>query len=392
MRLLLVGNYEPDAQQSMQRYAVWMERVLAERGHRVTVVRPEPYFSRLTRHPGLGKYLGYLDKFVLFPRRLRRLAKEHDLVHVLDHSNSMYLRAVEATPNLITCHDVLAIRAARGDFPEFPTGWSGRRLQRWILAGLARARNVVCDSASSAADLNALTGETGAHISVTPVALNWKYQPADAMPCGLAERLGLGPGEPYLLNVGGNQWYKNRAGAVRIFARLAERPEYSKAKLVLAGKPWTAALRSAVEQEGLSRRVIEAVDATNEELQALYSHAVALLFPSIKEGFGWPILEAQACGCPVITTGRPPMDEVAGDAAIFIEPENPQAAADAIADGLLRREELRAAGFRNLARFDETAIARQYCRLYEEILGLQSAAKPELSSAAVIAESPREGR
>jgi glycosyltransferase involved in cell wall biosynthesis len=178
----------------------------------------------------------------------------------------------------------------------------------------------------------------------------------------------LWAGERYFLHVGGNQWYKDRAGVLRVFARLAEMDEFSTAKLVLAGKPLTAELRKAIREKRLEGRVTEAVGATNEELQVLYGSALALLFPSREEGFGWPILEAQACGCAVIATRRPPMTEVAGEAAIFIDPADPKAAAAAIAAGLRGREQLRAAGFENLKRFDEKAIADQYCAFYFAIL------------------------
>jgi len=388
MRILLVANYEPDGQQSMRRYAAWLERMLNARGHQVTISRPQPFFSRLSPRSGLGKYLGYLDKFVFFPPRLRRLARGHDLVHILDHSNSMYLGAVRRLPNLITCHDVLAIRAARGDFPDYPTGWPGRLLQKWILSGLRRARHIVCVSAKTAADLKALSGEAGATVRVIPNALNWNYSAVAAMPAELAGRLHLDSGVPYLVHVGGNQWYKNRAGAVRIFAHLIRYAEFAGAKLLLAGKPWTAALRIVVREEGLADRAIEAEGLSNEDLQALLSHAAALLYPSLEEGFGWPIIEAQACGCPVITTCRPPMSEVAGAAAILIDPADPAAAAGVIAIGLNRRDELRAAGFRNVERYRESGIAPQYCALYEEIVAAGTVAQPAgLGSAAVPARS-----
>jgi glycosyltransferase involved in cell wall biosynthesis len=374
MRILLVANYEPDGQESMLRYAAWLERTLKARGHQITLAEPRAFFSLLVRSPELKKYSGYLDKFLLFPSRLGRLVRSHDLVHVLDHSNSMYLRTVRRKPNLITCHDVLAIRAARGEFPEAHTGWSGRLLQRWILSGLRGARHVLCVSGKTASDLKVLieaSGEAGtknAELRVIYNALNWEYRPGAALPAQLASRLGLRPGERYFLHVGGNQWYKNRAGVLRIFARLVEMDEFSTARLVMAGKPLTAGLRETIRTERLEGRVIEAVDATNEDLQALYGNALALLFPSLEEGFGWPILEAQACGCAVIATSRPPMTEVAGEAAIFIDPADPHAAATAIAVGLRGRDLLCAAGFKNLERFAEETIADQYCAFYDTIL------------------------
>ena len=375
MRILLVANYEPDEQQSMLRYAIWLDRTLKSRGYSITLARPRPFFSKSGWSRVSRKYLGYLDKFVLFPPQLRRVARAHDLVHVLDHSNSMYLRTVRRKPNLITCHDLLAIRAAQGEFPESPTGWTGRLLQRWILSGLLEARHVLCVSTKTADDLRAETANAaegvGRNVDVRVVhnTLNWKFEPGVALAGDLVSRLGLRPGEPYLLHVGGNSWYKNRAGAVRIFARLALIPEFSAARLVLAGEPWTRVLRDVIREEQLGERVIEATDVTNAELKALYGNALAMLFPSLEEGFGWPILEAQACGCPVITTQRPPMPEVAGEGAIFIDPADPEAAATAIALGLKSRARLQAEGFRNLGRFDQEAIANKYCAFYESILG-----------------------
>lgn len=373
MRFLLVGNFRSDTQQSMLRYGAWLERSLAARGHQVKLVAPRPFFARLSHNSVWSKYLGYVDKFVLFPPRLRRMAKGFDLVHVLDHSNSMYLRAVRGTPSLITCHDVMAIRSARGEIAATRTRWSGRIYQRWILSGLRGARHVLCVSSKTASDLRVLTGENGAEVRVVSSPLNWGYRPSTTIPADLAARLGFRPGQPFLLHVGGNQWYKNRLGVLRLYARMVAMPEFSDSRLVLAGKPWSTAMRELIRADQIGDRVIELVGVTNEDLQALYSNALALLFPSLEEGFGWPILEAQACGCPVITTGRPPMTEVAGEAAIFIDPADPEAAARTIAAGLQNREQLIASGFRNQERFNEEKIVDQYCAYYAEILGRASA-------------------
>jgi len=352
----------------MPRYARWLERALRERGHQVTLVRPQPFFARLSRHPARIKYLGYLDKFLLFPLRLRRMSRDFDLVHVLDHSNSMYLKDVRNTPSVITCHDVLAIRSARGDFPNVSVGWSGRLLQRWILSGLRAARNVICVSEKTSVDLRALAENDGQRQRTIYNALNWDFRPGLALPADLAARVGVQTGERYILHVGNNNWYKNRVGLLRIFARLVKNPEYSDLRLILAGAPPSSEMEAVVAQKGLEERIVRAIRISNHELQALYCNAHALLFPSHEEGFGWPILEAQASGCPVITTGRPPMTEVAGEAAILIDSNDPVAAAATIADGLRRRDSLREAGFRNLARFDEQKIVDGYCAFYADVL------------------------
>jgi glycosyltransferase involved in cell wall biosynthesis len=380
MRILLVGNYEPDQQQSMARYAQWLLGALKARGCTVLLMRPVPWFSRLAvgplRRAAVIKYLGYVDKYLIFPKQLRTAARQFDLVHICDHSNSMYLRATSDVPAVITCHDVLAIRSARGEFPAAKTGWSGRLLQAWILRGLKRAQNVICVSRKTAEDLLRLRGHSAADMRVKVIfnPLNWGYQPQAEMPDGFRKQLGLAAGEAYFLHVGGNQWYKNRPAVVRIFRELATMPEYSTAKLVMAGKPLPASLKAlidGIDGSELADRVIAVIGISNEELQALYSHALVLIFPSLEEGFGWPIVEAQACGCPVATTGRAPMTEVAGEAAIFFNPEDAAGAANAIRDGLVHREALRAAGLHNVERFAEGKIVEQYRDFYASVLAGQ---------------------
>jgi glycosyltransferase involved in cell wall biosynthesis len=374
LRILLVGNYEPDQQQSMARYAKWLLSALKARSCTVLLMCPVPWFSRLAvgplRKAAIIKYLGYVDKYLIFPKQLRTAAKQFDLVHVCDHSNSMYLRAVSraCVPAVITCHDVLAIRSARGEFAAAKTGWSGKLLQAWILRGLKRARNVICVSQKTAEDLLRLTGQRGARVGVILNPLNWNYKPQAEMPEALRARLGLAASESYFLHVGGNQWYKNRPAVVQIFRELAAMPEYATAKLVMAGKPLPASLKALIDASELADRVIAVIGISNEELQALYSHALALIFPSLEEGFGWPIAEAQACGCVVAATGRAPMTEVAGEAAIFFDPEDAVGAASAIRDGLVHWEALRAAGLRNVERFAEETIVEEYRDFYDSAL------------------------
>jgi glycosyltransferase involved in cell wall biosynthesis len=167
--------------------------------------------------------------------------------------------------------------------------------------------------------------------------------------------------------VGGNQWYKNRLGVLRLFAELIKHTAYQEHQLVLAGKPWTNEMRAMVARLGIQDRVIERVEVSNEQLRALYSRAAALLFPSLSEGFGWPIAEAQACGCPVITTNRPPMTDVGGEAAIYIDPRAPADGAKHIANALTERVGWIKAGLINARRFSTEAMVVGYERCYAEL-------------------------
>jgi glycosyltransferase involved in cell wall biosynthesis len=120
-------------------------------------------------------------------------------------------------------------------------------------------------------------------------------------------------------------------------------------------------------------------ELSNEQVCAAYSCARLLLFPSVAEGFGWPIAEAMACGCPVVTTDEPPMTEVGGDAAFYI-PKRPSrdserwarhAAEQVIALLMLDEKTLvrnREQGLEQVARFDADAALTTYERLYRRVL------------------------
>merc|ERR1711912_68703 len=99
-----------------------------------------------------------------------------------------------------------------------------------------------------------------------------------------------------------------------------------------------------------------------------YSSATALLFPSLQEGFGWPIIEAQACGCPVFTSNRPPMTEVGGEAALYINPNNPETAAKKIASILPRLADFKEKSILNAQRFTTEKMLSSYSQVYRKVI------------------------
>lgn len=383
MRILLIGNFAPDRQESMQRFGDLLARGLAERGHEVSTWAPEPRLVRLLpryRYGGPAKFVGYVDKFILFPRRVRRrraLAKQADVVHILDHANAVYAPHFPGRPLLATVHDLLQIRAARGEFPQQRVSALGRRYQAWILRHIARLPHVAVPSQQVGQELVRLIGFPASRITPIPHGLNFPYQrlPLRSARAALARRLSEGglpasalasDGPGFILNVGGGQWYKNRPGLLQIYAELRRRLEPSP-RLVLVGKPLAPELATQVTRLGLQHDVVQLGRVSEQELQALYTLAEALLFPSWHEGFGWPVAEAQACGCPVITSDRAPMTEVGGDAALYIDPANPRLAAERIAALWPRRRELGERGLARSARWTTTDMMDRHVELYETL-------------------------
>ncbi len=370
MKVLLVGNYAPDRQDSMQIYASMLEEGLRARGHEVHLLRPPAVLgARVAESSPMFKWLGYTDKFLLFRRELRRAASNADVIHLCDHSNAMYVTALARRPHVVTCHDLLAIRSAMGHFPENQVSLTGRIFQRLIARGLRQARALLCVSAKTRDDLRQYLAIPEGRLHVVPNALHWPYKPLSADACApLLASIGLRPGEPYFFHIGGNHWYKNRGAAIEIFAELRKLPQYAAARLVMAGGAIKPELQAIAQKHGVGDALVEIAGASQEQLQALYSCALATLFPSLEEGFGWPILEAQACGCPVVTTDRPPMNEVGGDAAILIDPAKPDAAAQTIARALRDTAGIRAAGLGNAASYTTDRMLERCEVLYHEVM------------------------
>ena len=367
MRILLLGNYAHDEQESMQRFATCLAQALTRAGHQVRLLRPPAVVGQLwpSGH-GVGKWLGYVDKFGPFPFVLRSAAQQADVVHICDHANAFYTGQLRLVPHVVTCHDLLAVRSALGQIPQNPTRWTGRQLQGLILKGLSQAQHVACVSDATRDDLLRIVTIGEHRVSRVYNSLNYPYSRMDAgQAASRLAKLGVDPGQPFVLHVGGNQWYKNRLGVLRIFSHLRKLTPAVKLKMVMAGKPWTAEMRRFVAENELASVALELTAVADEDLRALYSTATLLLFPSLEEGFGWPIVEAQACGCPVATSKRSPMDEVAGDAAIYVDPENPAAAAATLKQGLDRLPG-REASLRNAARFGHGMID-EYVALYEKV-------------------------
>lgn len=352
-----------------------LHRALKDFGFSVSIVQPQA--AILSRLPGipasLAKWIGYIDKFVLFPRTLRKLESqfpEGAIYHVVDHGNAPYLEWLRTKPHIVTCHDVLAIRSALREIPENQTSWSGRIFQKWILRNLKSCSMVACVSHQTEREVRRLTGLRPEQTIVIPHALNYDFRPirseeAASILAPVWKETGIAAPPRYFFHVGGTQWYKNREGVIDIFARL--RKTNPAASLVIAGKPNTLEITQRIISTGCQEHIHYVGEVTSEELNALYSQAEALLFPSLAEGFGWPIIEAQAAGCPVFTTGHPPMTDIGGKGARYFDPKDVDEAARMVEIALLDRDEIVRQGFENSARYTLDAMTAAYVRLYESV-------------------------
>jgi glycosyltransferase involved in cell wall biosynthesis len=379
MKVLLIANYAPDGQKSMLAFKRVLERELPKTGCDVRVLAPASRVLAIPHARRWSKWLGYVDKFIVFIPALARQVRWADVVHVADHSNAMYVRWIRSKPNLVTCHDVIAVQAAKGMVDGWNVSWTGRQFQRLISRGLALTDLIACVSDMTRRELLALGLAEEQRVMTVTNGLNDDFSPVAAEMAGrLIARFGLAPAQPYLLHVGLDLARKNRMAVIRTFVALQERAAAAGTqamveRLVFVGPELVAEQQQLLQARGLADRVIVLQGVSHEELRALYAGATALVFPSLQEGFGWPVIEAQACGCPVFASDLPPMNEIGSEAAVFIDPNDPDAIAAAIEGAASKLGEMRRLGIENAARYSAGQMAANYVAAYRRAIAQRKA-------------------
>lgn len=246
--------------------------------------------------------------------------------------------------------------------PEFYAPGILLRLNALLIKGLRSAARTICVSECT----RELTAERfkldRSRMHVVYNGVGAQYQPQDAALARrlVAERYGLH--EPFLLYLGKIESRKNIVRLLQAFDQF-RREAREPVKLVLAGRrsPMTQGIDETLDELGLRAHVVEMGYVPDADLPLLYGAAQMFLFPSLWEGFGIPVIEAMACGTPVITSNLSSLPEVSGDAALLVDPYRVEDIAAAMLklwqDEALRAD-LRERGLRNARRFswDKTAL------------------------------------
>jgi glycosyltransferase involved in cell wall biosynthesis len=286
----------------------------------------------------------------LLPRILDR--EQPDLCHYTNFLAPFR----ESRPYVVTVHD-MGLEALRGCHPL-----AKRLYTRNLIPGVARgARLVLTNSEYSKWEIVRWLGIPESRIRVTPLAASPDFHPAD-MP--------LPQANPYFLFVGNLEPRKNLNRLVDAFARLGDIGQ----QLWIVGNDWYRAgdIHRHVRELGIESRVRFLGYVRRDELPGLYRGATAFVYPSLLEGFGMPVVEAMASGTPVITSNNSGLKEVAGDAAILIDPldvEEMSRRMREVAESADLRASLSSRGLRRAAQFSWESTAALTLEAYREAAG-----------------------
>ncbi len=294
--------------------------------------------------------------------------KEIDLLH------SPYFAAplVPNLPTVVTIHDVIPMV-----LPHYGSSIHARAYLGLVSTAVRRGRAVITVSEAAKRDIVSALGIPAERIHVIYNAVDGSLQQVRDAAALERVRDAHRITEDFVLYFGGFDERKNVARIVRAF-QAARSSFHRPCQLVLAGSlnlvgqhPLYPDPRPLVRQLGLENQVIITGRISEEEKGALYSAASAFVFPSLYEGFGIPVLEAMACGTPVITSNSSALPEVAGDAALTVDPSSVEAIADAmirlINDAELR-EEMKRRGSRRVREFRWEASALKTLDVYRQVL------------------------
>ena len=384
MKIIFLNHHTFFTGYSMRRYSQFLKEGMANRGHDTQIWAPKPILAHKFTPKSLNKWMRYLDQFLLFPVIFIIRSKNHPkntLYVLIDQALGMWMPMLKHKKHVVHCHDFIALKSSLGIIKENPTSFTGKKYQSLILNGFKKADNFIAISKNTKKELQQFLDKKAHRIEQVYNALDPSFVvgPKEIARKKLEDYLGLNFSKGYLLHVGGNDFYKNRVGVIAIYdawRKISNDP----VPLLLIGYEPAAQIQEQYDASAYKKDIHFLVRVEDDLLVSAYQGACYLIFPSLMEGFGWPVVEAMASGCPVITTGEAPMNEVGSDAAAYIPrcPSPSERSSWAKECALVveecmkltspKREALIKKGLLNAKRFDGEVILNQLEEIYMNIV------------------------
>ncbi|MBU2995643.1 glycosyltransferase family 4 protein [Cellulophaga baltica] len=385
MKLIFIIHQQDSLGYSMKRYENILNLGLQKRGHETQIWAPKLYLSKKDSRSGLSKWLRYIDVYFLFPivfHWKNRLTPKDTLYILIDQALGIWTPLIKNRKHVIHCHDFIALKSSLGLIKENPISKTGKIYQNLILKGFSKADNFIAISKNTQRELLSF-------LQKQPKTLEQVYNPIDPKftigdtkkaKIFIENKIDNKLQNGYILHVGGNTFYKNRAGVIQLYQEWRTMSDQNLPLLMIGSSPCKKMVQLQ-EQSPFSKDIYFLTKVSDETLVKAYQGATLFLFPSLLEGFGFPVAEAMACGCPVITTDAMPMNEVGGTAAHYIKsmpssPENKTAwlkESALIVEKMMQlteseRKNIVQKGLEHCAIFNEKTILNQIEKIYLDII------------------------
>jgi glycosyltransferase involved in cell wall biosynthesis len=385
LRVAVIADYLEEGWPSMDLVAdMLFDRLQREHASTIepTLVRPSMRrrAGRLpggARHPLFPNLDRVANRLWDYPRAVARFAPRFDLFHVVDHSYSQLVHRLPADRTIVTCHDLDTFRSVLDPAIERRSPLF-RAMTRHILDGLRKAGHIACDSNATR---DALVAKAGIPLDRTTVVPNGPHpscspSPEPAADVEAARLLGPRSASVDLLHVGSTIARKRIDVLLRVFKAVrdshrADAGSGPRLRLIRVGGPFTAAQQAMVRELQIGDAIVVLPMLDRATLASVYRRSAVLMMPSEREGFGLPVLEAMACGTPVVASDVDAMREVGGFAASYCPVEDVEAWAATIVRLLRERRDNRAqwtlrseTGIRRAAAFSWSRYATDVAAIY----------------------------
>lgn len=378
LRIAVVCDFAEEGWPSMDLVGEMLSAGLNELGHGISAALIRPRFRRFFSTPESGGGLGrstdlVINRFWRYRRALRPIVPAFDFFHIVDHSYAHLAHELPAERTIVTCHDLDTFRCLLEPSAE-PRSLPFRLMTRRILSGFRRAAAVVCDSEWTRQEIRRHRLVPDERLIPTPIGVD-----AAALGHASAETVRgidglLGAGSQLnLLHVGSTIPRKRIDVLLRVF-RLV-RDEFPEARLIRVGGDFDAEQKRLATTLGVADHCTTLPFLSREQLGEIYRRCAVLLLPSEREGFGLPVVEALACGTPVVASDIPVLREIGGEVVSHCAIGKPEEWASTVGSLLrMRREneagwaDLRARGRAHAAQFSWSACARRMATLYRSLI------------------------
>jgi glycosyltransferase involved in cell wall biosynthesis len=312
----------------------------------------------------------YYERFWNFPRCVRR--QDADVIHILDaaEAHMVYGLRKRNKRTVVTCHDLINYFYADNRVASVQMPLISHNMWLRAIRGMGFADHIVAVSAATAKDTAQILNIAPDRISVVPDAVETNFCPfLKHQVQSIRQRYGVQPDTFCLLNVGSDHTRKNLVNVLKSLEILQQ--EGLPFEFWKVGSDFTAEQKDTIQNLKLEGVVRYLGRPDRSILIELYNAADVLVFPSLFEGFGMPLLEAMACGTPVVTSNVSAMPEVVGDDGMLVDPNSPQSIAEAIIrlhhDPILHAK-LTAGGLTRVKSFTWQNTAEQIAKIYEQIV------------------------